>query len=322
MSQWILVNQSSWTPLNERLYPDESAARQNLIRLGEAFSRLYTPIPSFQNPYWYQVLREGFKTNDLENILLPQFSIDVYVPSDPSTDNVVIGFMVKGVPEAVFPLKQFLSYCSGVKHVDYGDSDTLPHTSIVYVEFDRERFHIDDLDDMVDQVCRISGLVSDDFSVSFPNTNETFPYKKEHIAEYFEERDAKKNRMAQDKALHDRTEELQKELEHEMQFGNIGKMLGAPAAQAAPPSPTGGAPSNDMQKLKTLSAGIKHGGKHGAKSSGPEISDATKGMIVNDAKRNLGSHTETWEQFDNRWAQRLRLTRARVSSIRKKIYDL
>lgn len=319
MSHWILVNQSSWTPLNERLYPNESVARQNLTRLGETFSRLYRPIPSFQNPYWYQVLREGFKKNDLENILLPQFSIDVYVPSDPETDHVVIGFLIKGVPEAVFPFKQFLSYCIGVKHVDYGDSDTLPHTSIVYVEFDRERFHIDDLDDMIDQVCRIAGLKSNDFSVSFPNTNETFPYKKEHIAEYFEERDQRKNRLSQDKAIHDRTAELQKELEHEMQFGNIAKMLGAPAAQSAPPVGSNGTKPAAFQNLKH-GAGIKGKTKHD--HTGPEISDATKAMIVNDAKRNLGSHTETWEQFDNRWASRLRLTRARVSSIRKKIYDL
>jgi hypothetical protein len=309
-------------PLNEQLYPTEIAARQNLARLGEAFTRLYHPIPSFANPYWYQVLREGFKAGDLENILLPQFSVDIYVPSDPNTDNIVVGFLIKGVPEAVFPFKQFLSYCTGVKHVDYGDSDTLPHTSIVYVEYDREMFHADDLDDLVHQVCRISGFEPEDFSVSFPNTNKTFPYSKEKIAEYFEERSWRKNRMAQDKAIHDRTQELQKELEHEMRHGNIAKMLGAPAARAAPPPPPPAAAAASVSGFKTptKSTGVK--GHMKKKDKGPEISDATKNMIVNDAKRNLNQHTETWEQFDKRWAQRLRITPARVSSIRKRVYDL
>jgi hypothetical protein len=315
---WIIVNHASGVPLNERQYPDEVTARRSLTQLGEAFSRMYRPIPSFVNPYWYRALMEGFKPSDLENILLPQFSIDVYVPGDPNTDNIVCGFLIKGVPEAVFPFKQFLSFCAGVKHVDYGDSDTLPHTSIVYVEFDRERFRPASLDGLIDQVCRISGFDPEDFSVSFPNSSKTFPYSKKLIEEYFEERSQRKNRLAQDKAIHDRTQELQTELEHEMQHGNIAKMLGGSAAQSAPPVNK----DAGLQHLKAVTGGTGIKGKTTKPDKGPEISDVTKNMIVNDAKRNLGSHTETWEQFDKRWSSRLRVTPSRVSSIRKKIYDL
>ena len=227
------------------------------------------------------------------------------------------------MPEAVFPFKQFLSFCAGVKHVDYGDSDTLPHTSLVYVEFDRERFHPDNLDELVKQVCLISGFAPEDFAVGFPNTNKTYPYSKERIATYFDYRSRNKNQMAQDRAIHDRTRELQKELEHEMQHGNIAKMLGAPAAQAAPP-PAPGSSKTDatLAKLQNLATGTIGGGGKKKQSKRGDVSDAIQNMIINDAKRNLAQHSEYWEDFDKRWASRLRLSPSRVSSIRKKVYDL
>jgi hypothetical protein len=318
--KWLIVNRTSGIPLNDRIYESEADAHRALHVLGEAIGRLYRPIPMLLNEKWQRRLVEGFKPNDLENILLPQFSVDVYVPSDPNTDNIVTGFLIKGVPEAVFPFRQFLSFCRGVKHVDYGDSDTLPHTSIVYVEFDRDRFHPDDLDDLIEQVCRISGFDSEDFSVSFPNSNATFPYKKSLIEEYFEERSRRKNRLSQDKAIHDRTQKLQQELEHEMAYGNIAKSFGAPAAQGGPQQPA--APETDgMKKLQNASAGI-HSKIKKSSDKGTDISDSNKSMIVNDAKRNLQAHTETWEQFDKRWASRLRTTPTKVSSVRKRIYDL
>jgi hypothetical protein len=314
MVNWILANYTSGTPLNERYYPSEITARQSLMQLGEVFSRLYRPIPAFVDPFWHSALMEGFKNGDLENILLPQFSVDVYVPHDPDTDNIVVGFLIKGVPEAVFPFKQFCIYGMGVKHVDYGDSDTLPYTSVVYVEFDREKFHPKYLDDLVDQVCRIAGFSPEDFSVSFPNSTKTSPYSKKLIDAYFEDRTSRKNRTAQDKAVHDRTEQLQQELEHEIQHGSIGKRLGG----ATPEPKTVATAMKTLQKASGIGGGIHKM----AKLKGPEITDATKNMIVNDAKRNLGQHTETWDQFDKRWSARLRVVPSRVSSIRKKVYDL
>src|ERR1044071_7706835 len=202
---WLIANTQSGRPLNGNFYLHEHDAKSDLARLGRVFESLYRVIPHYQDIHWQKILLEGFRPGDLDGILLPQFSVDVYVPGDADTDNIVVGFLIRGVPEAVFPFKNFCTYTRGVKHVDYGDSDTLPHTSIVYVEFDREHFHPDELDQLVQQVCLISGFAPEDFSVSFPNTNKTFPYSKEQIAEYFEERDARKNRLAQDKALHDRT---------------------------------------------------------------------------------------------------------------------
>lgn len=319
--EWVLVNRASGNWLNQDHYPSEGIARSALRRLGEAFARLYIPMPDLKDIHWRRALNEGFHSGDLEHILLPQFSIDVYVPGDPNTDNIVVGFLIKGVPEAVYPFKQFLSFCRGVKHVDYGDSDTLPHTSIVYVEFERDHFHVNNLDDMINQVCRIAGFEPRDFAVSFPNSNKTFPYKREQIADYFEERSRRKNQLAQDKAMKERTDHLQSELEHEMRNGTIGQHLGVASAQGAKPN-TQQQAADEFKHLKTGLAAIGVHPKAGKTDKGPEISDANKGMIVNDAKRNLQSHTETWEQFDKRWAGRLRVTPSRVSSIRKRIYDL
>lgn len=324
MQQWVIVNQHSGRPLNDRLYLSENAANQDIGRLGESFARIYWAIPFCKEPKWTRILTEGFKAGDLEGILLPQFSIDVYVPGDPKTDNIVIGFLIKGVPEAVFPFKNFCTYSRGVKHVDYGDSDTLPNTSIVYVEFDRARFSSQEFDDLVNEVCRLSKLVPEDFSVSFPNTNKTYPYDVEIVEKYFRNRNEEKNRLAQLAAVDARTKQIQKELEKEMEDGKIGKSLGGVVAA----SPTFGSrlPSGHARSsLRQLRRGARppDGGRRiGAKSTPAEINDATKSMIVNDAKRNLASHTETWEQFDNRWAARLHVTPSRVSTIRKRIYSL
>lgn len=315
MMQWILVNHDTGRPLNDRLYLNESTARQDLVRLGEAFGRLYWAVPAFCDPYWSSVLLEGFSAGDLDGILLPQFSVDVYVPGDPKTDNVVVGFFIKGVPEAVFPFKNFCTYSRGVKHVDYGDSDTLPHTSIVYAEFDRDRFNPKEFDDLVHEVCRLANITPEDFSVTFPNTNKNYPYSVELIDKYFRNRSEQKNRLAQVAAVHDRNSQIQKDLEKELQSGNIGQHLDGSSGTAKTDPHDGG-----LKRLKRI-AHIGPGMKPDAKKNSSELNDATKSMIINDAKRNLGSHTETWEQFDSRWASRLRVTPTRVNSVRKRIYD-
>src|ERR1700733_964559 len=223
---WILVNQKTARPLNEDRYDSERSAGGALARLGETFSRLYRVIPLYENPHWRQIIVEGLKAGDLEGIILPQFSVDVYVPTDSKTDNIVAGFFVKGVPEAVFPLKNFFTYSRGVKMVDYGDSDTLPNTSIVYVEFDRNKFEIRDFFDMIESVCRLSGLETKDLSVTFPTSNKSFPYSPKVIHDYFGGRDRDKNRLSQYKANKERDKQMQSELEKELDFGAIGKRLG------------------------------------------------------------------------------------------------
>jgi hypothetical protein len=233
---WVIINHQSGQPLNEAVYSSEKVAKDNIGRLGEVLGRMYWAVPLAVDPKWSNVLLEGFKAGDLEGIILPQFSVDVYVPGDAKTDNIVVGFLIKGVPEAVFPFRNFCTYSRGVKHVDYGDSDTLPHTSIVYVEFDRSRFNPHDFDVLIKDVCRLAKLTPEDFSVNFPTTSKTYPYSIEVIEKYFRNRNDQKNRLAQLAAVHTRTKQIQKELEHEIQNGALGRRLGGGNPQRAPRS--------------------------------------------------------------------------------------
>jgi hypothetical protein len=329
---WLLVNNSTGRPLFDRRYLSEHEARADLVRLGETIGRMYRAIPDFHDSRWTRMLFEGFKPGDLEGILLPQFSIDVYVPGDPKTDNVVVGFQIKGVPEAVFPFKNFCEFSRGVRHVDYGDSDTLPHTSIVYVEFDREKFDIEDFAELIDQVCRLSGLKSKDLSVNFPVSNKSYPYSLDRIKKYFASRDAEKNRLAQFQAMKDRDRQIQQELEHELQFGGLGQRLGgADANQAMPPAGT--VPALDamtaattgkymapkgFKRLDKLSRGIHAPKKPGGAG---EVPETIKASIIADAQRNRLNHQTPWRDFDSRWAQRLRVSPNKIATIRKRIYE-
>lgn len=316
--QWTIVHQKTWNPLNENRYPDETAARKDLSRLGETFRGMYHAVPFYENSVWQQIIMEGFKLGDLEGILLPQFSIDVYVPSDSKTDNIVIGFLIKGVPEAVFPFRNFCQYCRGVKHVDYGDSDTLPNTSIVYIEFERDVFELQDFFELVDQVCRLGGLKPDDLSVSFPNSNQSYPYSVRDIKRYFGSRDKDKNRLAQWKANNARTKQIQKELEDELDGGTVDKHLGVTPAET--PTSTQ-AEINLAHRLKRLQKPTKPIGKKTEPTTQIDIPETIKASIVADAKRNRVNHQVQWKDFDTRWAQRLHVPLNRISSIRKTIYD-
>lgn len=314
--EWAIVHRDTWNPLNSGRYLNESDACGDLSRLGHAFSTMYQAVPVYDNQLWQQILVEGFKHGDLDGILLPQISIDVYVPSDSKTDNIVVGFLIKGVPEAVFPFRTFCQYCRGVKHVDYGDSDTLPRTSIVYVEFDRANFDIADLFDLVEQVCKLADVKSDDFSVNFPNSNKAYPFTLAVVKRYFGNRDRDKNRLSQWKANHERTKDIQKELEDELHSGAIAQRLGG---SALPDNPSPVAANHSLRHLTHLSK------VPGVKNAGPkteiDIPDTIKASIVADAKRNRTNHQFQWKDFDARWASRLHVTPNRVSSIRKTIYD-
>ncbi len=311
---WIVINQISARPLNNHRYLSEGAANDIVLALGKTFSELYTAIPLYEDAKWRQILVEGLHAGDLEGILLPQFSVDVYVPSDAKTDNIVIGLMVKGVPEAVYPLQNFCRYSRGVDAVDYGDSDTLPHTSIVYVEFDRAKFDIADVFELIEQVCRLSGFEPKDLSVNFPTSNKSFPYTPEMIKEYFGKRDRDKNRLSQYKANKEQSKRIQKELEAELDFGNISKRLGGgPKQPARPPH---------AQGLKQLKRPVVSQTPKQKKLEDLEVPDTVKASIIADARRNRINHQVKWQDFDSRWANRLHVIPSKVASIRKQIYDM
>ncbi len=114
---------------------------------------------------------------------------------------MVIAFFIKGVPEAVLPVKNYVDHCNGVVDVDYGDSESIPNCSIVYAELLRDKLNTQDIHSMVGQLARLAGINADDFTLTFPNTDDKFPYKPEILDQYFAMRTAEDNQVAQEKAM-------------------------------------------------------------------------------------------------------------------------
>jgi hypothetical protein len=181
-------------------YDDKNAALTYLNNMGESFIAHYTAIPITNNKKYFQMLTEGLVAGDLRHIVLPQISIDEYLPSDADSDNIVIGFFIKGVPEAILPFRDFLGNCTGVVDVAYSSSDTHMDTTVVYVEFARN-LRIDDVEDLMIQVELLTTLSSEDFSMVFPSSSKKYPYSLEMIKRYFDQRTAKQNWKAQKLAL-------------------------------------------------------------------------------------------------------------------------
>jgi len=163
------------------------------------------------------VLKSALHTNSLRkselyHILLPRISVDEYVPGDPETDNIVIGFFIKGVPNAVLPFKSFIEKSNGVLSVDYGDSDTVVNSSVIYAEFDRENLAVEDIHAIMIQASMMADLEPEDFTMTFPHNNKKFPYDPQLLAHYFQSRNEQKNRMAQQKAEMQAKQEFEKDL--------------------------------------------------------------------------------------------------------------
>ena len=184
-----------------REFGTREEAETVLEKMGSVIAAHYKLVVETGNPKTDRMLMEGMVANDLNNILLPRISVDEYVPADPETDNVVVAFFIKGVPEAVLPFKNFAEKSNGVRFSDYGDSDTVVNTSIVYVEFDRENLEIEDIHNLMVQASMLAGIEVDDFTMTFPHTNKKFPYDSELMLHYFRSRNERKNRIAQQKAL-------------------------------------------------------------------------------------------------------------------------
>ena len=213
MSNWVIRYKKSKDILKVGPFPDRDLAEQYIWRMGNSIGPLYEA--HYIGPGGDQIRRminEGMIPHDLDNILLPKVSIDEYLPSDNESENVVVAFFLKGVPEAVIPFKDFCSKFHGVVDVDYGDSDTIPNTSIVYVEFDRENLDMEDLDKLVRETTRLTEFKPEDYTVTFPHTNAKFPYKPQLVKRYFVSRDRRENYLAQKRAQKRAEREQQKEL--------------------------------------------------------------------------------------------------------------
>ena len=213
-SPWIVVNRETGQRLGMyKNFQTVEEAGKFLIRLGPILQKMYRAYFERDDPKLGRMINEGLIRNDLEGILLPRLRVDEYVPSDPNTDNVVIAFLIKSVPEAVLPFKRFVEKCNGVLDVDYGDSDTLPNTSVIYVELEREGLDLGHIYEMVEFVGIVSNLKPEDFTLTFPNTNKKFPFELKIIGEYFASRNIKKNLMAQKKAEEEARKAIEKQLQ-------------------------------------------------------------------------------------------------------------
>lgn len=208
--KWQVLNPTTGDLLRDG-FPSKGIAENYIRKMGPAFSKLYEVQPETDDPWLYRVLTEGLVQGDLRRIVLPQISIDEYVPGDPNTDNIVIAFFIKGVPEAVIPFRDFIMRSPGIIDVAYGDSDTIPNTSIVYAEMSRENFRFDDLKDIMEQVSLLTDLEIADFSLMFPNLTDRVPYSEEAILRYFRSRSRKKNWQAQKKAFDQEDEQSSEE---------------------------------------------------------------------------------------------------------------
>ena len=208
---WLIENRRSGNRLNLE-FSSQEEAETHREGMGSVLSQEYRSIHESGNAFVDRILTEGLEQGDLYRILLPRMSVDEYVPADAQTDNIVVGFYLKGVPEAVIPFKNFAEKCNGVLDVDYGDSDTIKNTSVVYVEFDRENLDMQDIDDLLTQISMIAAMEKDDFTMTFPHTNNKFPYDPKLLAKYFHSRNRRKNMLAQKKAEKKAQDEIDRQL--------------------------------------------------------------------------------------------------------------
>ena len=212
MTSWVVRSVETHDQLGQKEFPTRELALSWISRMGPILETLYEPWARSENPKIARMLNESFVQNDLEGILVPKISVDEYLPQDQKSDNIVIGLYVRGVPEAVQPLENFLRHTDGVLEVDSSDADTIPNTSIVYIEMDRDQIDLKHIGDLVVQLGMISALSPSDFTMTFPNTDKSFPFSLRTLKKYFDMRSRKANALAQKKAIAKHTKELQDEL--------------------------------------------------------------------------------------------------------------
>lgn len=209
---WKLVHKKSPSDSIAEDFNTRGEAEAHLTKLGPIIERYYRAQSNTGDPLTDRLLTEGMVQGDLYKILLPRISVDEFVPGDPETDNIVIAFFLKGVPEATLPFKTFCEQSNGVINADYGDSETVVGAQNVYVEFDRENIDIADIDALMIQASMLAGLNPDDFTMTFPHTDKKFPYDANTMNEYFISRNEQKNRMAQQRALDKAAAEFENDL--------------------------------------------------------------------------------------------------------------
>ena len=213
MGSWIVEHINGINRPFSKNFGSAAETQTWINRMGPVLAKEWKPIywpDEGECPKIVRIINEGLVKKDLEDILLPRVSVDEYVPSEPDTDNIVLAFFIKGVPEAVLPFKNFCEKCNGVLEVDYGDSDTVVDTSVIYIEYDREKMDIGNIRDLMVQVAMLANIEESDFTLTFPHTTKKFPYDLEILQQYFISRTMRDNRMAQMKAEREAQQKAEK----------------------------------------------------------------------------------------------------------------
>lgn len=219
--KWMIENISTRDRLPNE-FANEAEAKAFRTKMGPVLSEMVQVVAVGEegdNPELIRMLSEGLVRGDLRDIILPRLSVDEYVSSDPESDNVVLAFFVKGVPEAVLPLKNFCEHCEGVDIADYASSETIEDCYIVYVEMDRPTVKVQNITDLLSQVCMVADMDPEDFTLTFPNTAKKYPYDPAVIEKYFQFRSEEESLEAQKAAL------AQHEQEQEQQPAEVREAL-------------------------------------------------------------------------------------------------
>ena len=151
--------------------------------MNKSIKSLYEVKSDYGDPRVNRIINEGLSHGDLEYLLHPAVSFDEYVDDSGEEINVVLAFFVRNVPEAVEPLRSFCDLAPGVVLTDTGDSETMKNTSIVYVEFKRKGIKLEDVINLIKEVCDVSNMNIKDLTVHFPKKQQ-FPFSKKVIEAY------------------------------------------------------------------------------------------------------------------------------------------
>lgn len=205
---WIIESVYDNSRMVQKSFDSIVEAESYARRMSSGLPGYFRVVPEWIDqcqPKLVKMLREGMVKGDLRGILLPKLSVDQYLPSDPKSDNVVLAWFIKGVPEAVLPLKNYVDHCDGVVDVDYGDSESIPNCSIVYVEMIRDKLNVEHIHRMIEEIARLAALEPEDFTLTFPTSDDKYPYSPEILDQFFRLRTEEANRRAQDEVISQQT---------------------------------------------------------------------------------------------------------------------
>lgn len=208
---WLVEHITTGEALGKS-HPDRESAKNFRDRLGEHVSQHYRVVMRSGDANADRMVNEGMEPGDLYRILLPIISIDEYVSGTEGNDDIVLGFFIRGVETAIMPFEEFCRYSRGVTGTDHGTTSLYRDCSVVYVEFKRHPSAIGFILELVGHICRMASIKPEDLTLTFPISEDKFPFSEEIIREYFRRRDEMSSRAAAEAARKDIEGETQEDI--------------------------------------------------------------------------------------------------------------